>query len=327
MKDVRMQPSIWVDLEQVDEKPGPYTMSYGFNLDIFCESIRKAGVLNPPLLSRNEKGGFDVVAGYRRILALKALGEPKTLCKDVTSILPSPLERLLANFYENLSLRKFNDIEKAMILQRLQRYLSAEEILASFLPPLSLSCHESTLKLYLKLADLEEEFQGAIANEEISMRTVKVLFEWDEASRRVLFINLIILRLNFNQQIKFIEYVSDIAMRESVSIPEVLSEDSFVKILENPQWNNPQKAKAVLELLRIRRYPRLARAQQAIQKKISTLSLPSGAAIHYDPYLEAPNYRLEICFKNGKDLRNSINQLHPMDELETIPDLWQPNES
>jgi hypothetical protein len=321
---LRKQPPIWVNLERVEQKPGPYTMSFAFSLELMAESIRKIGLINPPKVAGDQEGKLQIVTGYRRIHALKSLGESKVLCEDVTSILPSPLERLLENFYENLSVRKFNDIEKAMILQRLQCYLSTEEILASFLPLLSLPCHESTLGLYLKLADLEEGYQGAIANQEISMRTVKALFECDDASRRVLFENLSILRFNFNQQIKFIDYVNDIAIRDGVSIPEVLSEESFAKILENRQWNNPQKAKAVLEILKIRRYPRLARAQHAIQRKISTLSLPSGAAIHYDPYLEAPNYRLEICFKNGKDLRKLIDQLHSLDELETIPDLWQP---
>src|SRR4030042_1848982 len=117
LMDIQIQLPAWVDLDEMEEGPGPYTMSYGFNLDVLCESIRKVGLLNPPLVARNEKGRFDIVAGYRRILALKALGESKVLCKEVTSVLPSPLERFLVNFYENVALRKFNEIEKAMILE------------------------------------------------------------------------------------------------------------------------------------------------------------------------------------------------------------------
>jgi ParB-like chromosome segregation protein Spo0J len=121
------------------EGPGPYTMSYGFDLKALCESIGKIGIISPLLVARNERGGFDIVSGYRRILALKALGEVKVLAQDVTSALSSPLERLLACFYENLATRKFNAIEKAMILQRLQRYVGKKEILSYFMPLLSLS--------------------------------------------------------------------------------------------------------------------------------------------------------------------------------------------
>jgi len=92
--------------------------------------------------------------------------------------------------------------------------------------------------------------------------------------------------------------------------------------LENPRLNNPQKAKAVLETLRVRRFPRLAQAQKAIESAVSTVSMPPGASIHYDPYLEDPYYHLEIKFKHGKELRNAIDKLHPLRELEAIPELW-----
>src|SRR4030042_74590 len=118
LMDIQIQPPVWVDLDEMEEGPGPYTMSYGFNLDVLCESIRKVGLLN------------------------------------------SPLERFLVNFYENVAFRKFSDIEKAMILKRLRGYVQKEEILASFMPLLSLPSHEGTLEFYLKLGNLEESFQN-----------------------------------------------------------------------------------------------------------------------------------------------------------------------
>lgn len=324
MKDssLQQQAPIWIDLDEMAEGPGPYTMSYGFNLDVLCESIRKVGLLNPPLVARNEKGSFDIVAGYRRILALKFQGEPKVLCKEVTSVLPSPLERFLVNFYENVATRKFNDIEKAMILERLRGYVQKEEILASFMPLLSLPSHEGTLEFYLKLVNLEESVQNAITQEEMSMKAAKALLELDRGSQQVLFRWIGVLKFNFNQQMKFLEHIRDIGMREHMTIPEVLCEASLLKILENSRLNNPQKAKAILDTLRIRRHPRLSMAQQMVENKISSISLPSGAAIHYDPYFEDPNYRLEISFKDGKDLRKSISLLHSLDGLEAIPEPW-----
>jgi ParB-like chromosome segregation protein Spo0J len=322
LMDSRRGEGIWVHLDEVTEGPGPCTMSYGFNLGVLVESIRKVGLLNPPLVAGNEKGGFDIVAGYRRILALKVLGQPRAFCENVTSVLSSPLERFLANFYENLATRRFNDIEKAMILERLRGYVQKEEILASFMPLLSLPSHEGTLEFYLKLASLEDGVQKAIAQEEISIKVAKALVELERGSRQDLFHWIDILKLNFNQQIKFIEYVQDISMREDMTIHEILSEESFLKILENPRLNNPQKAKGVLETLRVRRYPRLARAQQVVERIISAVPLPHDAAVRYDPYFEDASYHLEIRFKDGKELRKTIALLHSLDELETIPDPW-----
>lgn len=320
--DITKGQGIHLDLEKVADDPGPYTMSYGFNLDVLCESIRKVGLINPPLVARNQEGSFDVVSGFRRILALKALGERNAFCHDVTNALASPLERLLAALYENLATRKFNDMEKAILLHKLQAHVATEEILASFMPLLSLPSHEGTLKFYLKLLHLEESVQRAIGREEISIKVAKALVEMEKDSQQVLFQWINLLKYNFNQQFKFVEYVQDIRIRETLAAPELLSEESFLKVMENPRLNNPQKGRAVLETLRLRRFPRLAQAQEAVATAISEISMPPESSIHYDPYLEDPNYRLEIRFKNGKDLKKAIAKLHALHELEAIPELW-----
>jgi ParB/RepB/Spo0J family partition protein len=314
---------IWVDLGEIAESPGPYTMSYGFDLRALCESIDKIGLINPPLVARNETGGFDIVSGYRRILALKALGVAKAFSRDITSALASPAERLLASFYENLATRKFNEIEKAMILERLQRDLGKQKILASFMPLLSLPSRKDTLEFYVKLLDLEEGIRKAIAQELISIKAAKALIELEAASQRAVFSWISTLKLNMNQQIKFIEYACDISVRDNLKIPELFSEEAFLKILEDSRLNNPQKTKKLLEALRVRRHPRLARAQHAVEDVISTISLPPEAVIRYDPYLENPNYQLQIDFKDGKALRKTIRELHASVEFEAIPEVWE----
>jgi ParB-like chromosome segregation protein Spo0J len=313
---------ILLDLATMAESPGPYTMSYGFNLDVLRESIGKVGLINPPLVARNQEGSFDIVSGYRRVLALKALGAREALCKEVTAALASPLERFLTAFYDNLATRKFNEIEKAMILSKLQQFVPEEKVLNSFMPLLSLPSHEGTLKFYLKLLDLDEAIQKAAARGEISIKVAKVFVEMERASRQVLFHCVTILKLNINQQLNFIENIKDIGMREGLTTLELLSEESFVKLVERPQLNTPQKAKAVLEALRVRRFPRLAQAQQAVESAVSAVSMPPETSIHYDSYLEDPYYQLEIKFRHGKDLKSAINKLQALHELEVIPELW-----
>jgi len=320
--DIRKGEGTWTDLCEIADGPGPYTMSYGFNLDLLCESIRKVGLINPPLLARNQEGSFDVVSGYRRILALKALGKRKVFCLDVTVVLPSTLKRFLAAFYENLATRKFNDMEKALILNKLQSHVRKKEILASFMPLLSLPSHEGTLEFFLKLLDLDGEVQKALASEEISIKVAKFFVAMEKTSCRAVFKWISTLKFNFNQQVKFIDYLEDIRVREDVTIGALLCEEYFIAILENPHLNNPQKVKAVLEALRARRFPRLVQRQKAIESVVSAIAMPPEACVHYDPYLEDPDYQLEIKFRHGKDLKSAIRKLHALRELEAIPELW-----
>jgi hypothetical protein len=148
----------------------------------------------------------------------------------------------------------------------------------------------------------------------------------DKGSRKVVFNWIKVFNFNINQQLKFIEYTKDISMKENKPISEVLSAGLLLEVAESPQLNTPQKTKAVLETLRVRRFPRLAQAQQAVERAISSIPMPSGTSIHYDPYLENPYYRLEIDFTHGKDLKRTISRLHAFHELEAIPELWTGHE-
>ncbi len=190
------------------------------------------------------------------------------------------------------------------------------------MPLLSLPSHEGTLKFYMKLLDLDESIQKAVAREECPVRVAKALAEMEGSSRQAVFHWVTMLKFNINQQLNFIEYANDIAARENITTSELLSEESLMKLAENPSLNTPHKAKAVLEALRMRRFPRLAQAQEAAARIVKEIPMPPEISIHYDPYLEDPNYRLEVKFRNGKNLRKAINKLHALDELEAIPELW-----
>ena len=73
MKDLSDAPHRLLNLKEIPEDPGPYCMSFGFDLDPLIRSIEKCGLLFPPFVAKNESGKMDVVIGFRRILALKSL--------------------------------------------------------------------------------------------------------------------------------------------------------------------------------------------------------------------------------------------------------------
>jgi ParB family chromosome partitioning protein len=311
-----------LDSERLAEKPGPHVMSYGFDLDLLCRSVERVGLINPPWVARNRKGSFEIVSGYRRLRALKALGKRDVLCNDVTPLLRSPMERFLAGFYENLATRKFNEIEKAMILTQLEGYAGRKEILTRFMPLVALPSHEDTLKFYLNLLDLEERDRLAVARGQISVAAIKAVVDMEKADRQILLDWINDFNLNFNQQLKFIDCVNDICRRDELRATELLSDQVFTEIAESGRLNKPQKAKAVLDALRIRRSPRLAEAQQTVAAEVAAIALPEEAAMLYDPYLEDPCYRLEIRFRHGRELKKTIEKLHGLRALEGIRELW-----
>jgi len=310
--------SILLDLKEIDDNPGPYCMSFHFDLKALVRSIEHCGLINDPFIILTEEGRAEVVIGYRRILALKALKMESIGCIDLSDSGLSHLDLLLLNLSENLATRQFNDLEKGMILSRLMIYISKEKVIEEYMPVLKLPSHVETLHFFLNLDGLDQQMKISIAEKVISLRAIKMLLDMEEKSRFSVFLLLAKLKLNFNKQIHFIEYIVDISHKEGIGIPDLLMEKSFQRILEEKPLNNPQKVKRVMNLLRARRYPSLVHYEDAFNRKISQLELPHGVRLCHSPFFESPDYMLEIKFKKGGELKEKLKILSRIEGLDNI---------
>ncbi|MBN1104052.1 MAG: ParB/RepB/Spo0J family partition protein [Deltaproteobacteria bacterium] len=315
--------AVSVSLEGVEESPGPYAMSFGFDLKGLIRSIERIGVVNSPLIDRDEEGRIRIVAGYRRILALKGLRREEALCIDLSASRLTAVEKLHLNLYDNLATREFNEVEKGMILEALSRHHGKEEILSFHMPLLGLPAHESQLKIFLSLGGLEEEIRLALARKRVSFKTVQSLMEMSPESRSVVFKWLSSLSFTFSQQIQFLAFIDDISCNDDKGIPDLLSRTDLVAILDNQGLNRPQKAKSVLERLRVMRYPSLSLAEKAFRIAAKDLKLPNGVEVRHPPYFEGPGYSLQISFRDGRELRRKLIELSSMKGLENLGDPWK----
>lgn len=323
IKNITQNDPVLIDLEDIAENPGPYCMSFGFDLKPLIRSIEKFGLINIPFVAKDREGKVDVVAGYRRIMALRSLKCKRISCRDISDSGFSPLELLLFNLYDNLATRRFNDVEKGMILNRLILHLLREEIMANFMPLLNLPSHESTLDIFLKLEELDHHIRTFFVEKGLSFQAIKAFLDMDIDSRSAIFKWISDIKFNSNQQIKLIEYSENISIKEEKKISDLLGEEQFLWILKDKKLNNPQKSKLVLDLLRSRRFPLLVRSEKAFQKEISRLPLPEGVRLYHSPFFEDPDYRLEMVFRTGNELKEKINSLSRLDGLERIGDPWQ----
>jgi ParB-like chromosome segregation protein Spo0J len=316
-------PFHWVDPNNI-ECPGPYCMSFCFDLDPLILSIRTIGLVNSPLLIDNGRGGMTVIAGFRRIQALRSLKYDEIPCRIFSESQLSPLECVLINLHDNLATRTLNVVEKGMILTYLAALLPRMEILEHYMALLGLPSHEPTFIFFERLErDLDDEIKEYLAKGLLSLPVVRVFLDMDPNTRSHVFDIISKLKLNINQQRQLVEYLVDITNMNSSSSFGLFKETEFMRICSDDRLNNPQKAKAVLEFLRARRFPFLTRTEKAFKNKVDRLNLPDGIRIKAPPYFEAPDYRLEVFFKEGKELVEKIRALSQTDGLEDIGDPWE----
>jgi ParB-like chromosome segregation protein Spo0J len=299
-----------VGVNDIEILPGPYSMSFGFDIEPLIGSIRNVGLVNCPLLKKDGDEKLEIIIGYRRIHALKSLGVDRIPCRIVSCAEFTPLDCLLLNLYDNLSTRKFNEVEKGMVLRRLSQWTERDEIMNRYMGLLQLPSHERTLDFYLRLdQELDDEIKMAIINGHLSLHAAKRFLDLDNKAKSVIFKLISNLKLNINQQKQLFEYLDDISNKYKMPIADILEEETLKKICCNTRMNNPQKAVSVLRVLRSKIFPRLIEAEENFNRATSALGLPEGVRINYPPFFESPNYRLEVPFKNGKELIEKIAKL------------------
>jgi len=316
-----------VDISDIDLSPGPFCMSFNFDLEPLKASIDRFGVLNPPYLLRNSDTDthFTVVAGYRRLLTVWELGRSDTVCQILPDDFP-PFEALLLNLHDNLVHRHLNSVEKGMVLKRLTRFLKREEIVANFMPLLGIPSNRQTLEEFLGLEELEETIRISIAMERLSLRVAGLMGSLGRDDRLRMNNLFTSLKWSFNQQWEAAQWIIEIASREGRSPKDVIDEGEIVGVLNNERVNNPQKVKSIVKILKARRFPSLVEAEKLFKKGLSSLSLPSGVSIIPPPSFEGIDYKLEIVFTKGGELKERVAELSHLSGLEKVTEFWKGRE-
>jgi hypothetical protein len=238
--------------------------------------------------------------------ALGELGVASTHC-TIVSPPTGDAESFLLSFYDNVSHREFNPIEKSMAITKLLQYFSEEKIVRDFLPLLQLQPHSTQLETFKPLTTLEGAIKDAILEGTIDVRTAVKLSLVDRRSRKACSELLMTLRLSLSKQTAFVEYVSETALRENLSIDEVINSPQIGFILEDERLNLPQKGEAVMSLLRKRRFPQLTAKEEEFIQGLKKLRLPPDVCLKHPPFFEGNTYVLTFRFASVDLLRKRLH--------------------
>ena len=147
-------------------------------LEELSTSIKNDGILQPLVVRPDEGGGFELVAGERRLRASLSLGL-ETVPVVVQTIDPQRLLRLA--LIENIQREDLNPIELALAYRALQKEHGwTQEQLAE-----GLGKKRSSIANSLRFLDLEQPIREALASGGISSGHAKLLLSVDEGRERI----------------------------------------------------------------------------------------------------------------------------------------------
>ncbi len=116
------------------------------------------------------------------------------------------------------------------------------------------------------------------------------------------------LRLRTGQFVVALEMLSEIAAREGLDIAQILERPELKRIMGS-KGSAPGKASALLDALRVIRFPRLQEMSDRLNAQIRALGLPSGVRVSLPSDLASDELRIEIAAHGGLELRNLLKLL------------------
>lgn len=316
-----------VRIDQIDFNDLSYIFTYDPPLSPLITSISQIGVVTAPVLEQKSEATYRIVAGLKRILALRQLQETKLRATIYHSETGEPDYRVfLFTLYENLGTRTLNVIEKANVIYKLtHRYhISKDIIIKEFLPLLELGENPQVIDRCLNLVELEDYLKLSILENFISIDMALSMQSLSQPERQEVFQFFQELRLGKNQQKEFFRLLQDLSATSKQPVATILRREPLREILSNDRLTSGQKMNRIKENLLRLRYPRFSNTEAAFGELKRELRLPPGINFHPPPFFEGKNYRIDFNFMNADDFEkilkilNSIAAEHKLEKLDRL---------
>jgi len=181
----RRQTVVEVELDAIS--PNPYQPREGIDpagLEGLVESIQQNGILQPVTV-RPTDGGYELVAGERRVRAARQLGMA-TIPAIVREL--SDEKMLELALVENIQREDLNPIEKAKAYQELINTFGMTQEEAAR----GVGQDRSTVANFIRLLELPEEVQDCVSRGTISMGHARALLALSTPKRQIQLCRMIV---------------------------------------------------------------------------------------------------------------------------------------
>jgi ParB/RepB/Spo0J family partition protein len=308
-----------MSLDEIDLKDERFRISGQPPSDRLIKSIRKIGLVSPPVVV-SRRNRWVPVSGWRRILACRELGKTTI----TVSVLKESDDRrtFLFAVEENLATRELTFLEKAEIVARLLKFgLSELQLRKKILPAFEIPPTRPYLERYLALAGLDSETKDFISAREIPLAVAQLLIGLKPRDRKALI--PILAPLGKNKQIEIVIDVQDIARKKRVPAWKILETQEIRDILAARDWPAIQKSERVRQALKGMRFPRLTSWQEEFDSALRRMKWPRDIRIEPRPFFEDDWLSAAFRFRDAESFRIYAGQMGRLAAREDLQDLWK----
>jgi glycosyltransferase involved in cell wall biosynthesis len=275
-------------------------------------SIKRSGLLVPPVLRGRSEGRYQIVCGSRRVEALRCLGREWVEAFTVSDNEWTDADCLRRSISENRWHRGFNDVERAMLFLRIQeRFLSVLPSLGDLLvDDLKVPTEDGAMESYRFILGLPHTVRNGLAQGRISLGQALLLQGFPTDARTHFYRIMLDCGLTLQESRKAAEWIHAVGLRDWGDPFKYMEDPALTNILQ-ASMPARQKAGRLLSALRKRRFPVLETWEAKVAAAHSQLGVKDkGVQITHDPSFETTQIRIQIQGKSRDELGHKLERLH-----------------
>lgn len=273
------------------------------------ESVRRFGIVNPPVIQQRPDRRWIAVLGRRRLEAAFAVGidscEAKALPDEITES-----EAFALALWDNLSHRSLDRAATAVVVKRLLDLFPIGRAAEEFLPALGVPSRGPVIERLRRIGGLPDFVLERLASGRILEKTAALMTDLREDDRNALLGVADELTLNANKTAEVVEHLTDLAMVGNTTIRELLADPECVAILDDPRCGGPEKAERFRELLRRRKFPEFTAREEEFAEWAAVVREETGAIVRPTQSFEDETVFVEITAASRGDAEALLSRLH-----------------
>ncbi len=300
--------------------------SFPVENNFLIESVKKSGIINPLIVSKNVSD-YVVICGSKRIRAAIVTGFdtiPAIVLED-----ESLSERGLFDiaFEENSSVRRFNIVETAGIVRLLSDRFKVDhkKINYYYLINSEYSRGNRNLDILKSIDKFEVNIKEYLLKWNISFTAAARMTLFSDIDLESLYHYFAPLELHGGKLKQFLELCLEIMIRENMNSSEIFLSSDIQSVINNNQITGGQKQSKLLDILKSRRFPELKNLEQEFKRQTDGLEgIPAGS-ISPPTNFEGNFLHANFVFKQFEELEkycDAVKKSENRNKIKALFDLF-----
>ncbi len=301
----------YINVSNLNIADDSYRITFSPKIEELKRSIKQVGIIQPINVRHTPEGTYQIVTGYKRVLAMQELERQSIPAMLYEPNDLSPTQAFLWNLHDNAISRRLNLVEKSIALTKLKQFysMSDEDLTKQFLSLLGEEQSFKILHQLLSLGTLTEPLKNHVVNNDIALSSASRIAEFTPSTQQALLAVLTHIRPSTNKLNELLSLLREISARDALSVEDILHRYQLLQVVANPAAPSADKVNALRQALKGIRLPQLSQRQRQLAELIQGLELPDSARVVADPYFENRNMKLECQFSHPGELDAVIKKI------------------